>query len=198
MLSTAPGHNKGQMFSKIGKWYSEFFLFKASQRLSLLARIAFLVAILVNVVMVTVRKMFPAFGWMMGGGVVGGYEVTEISMVFMAACACAYTWYTAGHIRIGIVSDNMKERPRAILDTCCAFLAMLGIAILTWALFLQARTHAAMGTSTQISGIPIAPFMFIYTIVLAHVFLVILRSFIGLASKAMGKKFAHESYLEGQ
>lgn len=186
------------MLSKIGKWYSELFLYKGSQWLSILARTALIVSILVNFYMVIIRKLFPAFGLTMGTGIVGGYEITEVAMVFIVTCALCDTWYTAGHLRLGLVRDRMKERPKAALDTFCAFLAIFLMAIFVWAVFLQAMRFLAIGASTPIMQIPISPFGIIFCIVIAHAFLVFLRSFIGLASKTMGKKFARESYLQGQ
>ena len=197
VLTIAPNHNKGQMLSQIGKWYSEVFLYKGSYGLSIMAQIGVLITMLVNLIMVVTRKLFVALGWKLGG-IVGAYEITQVSMIFIATCACAYTWYTAGHIRIGLVRDSMKERPRVVLDTVVALVAMLSTAILVWAVFLQARYAFSISAVTQISYIPTAPFMVIYSVVMAHVTLVFLRSFIGLASKALGKKFARESYLQGQ
>ena len=186
------------MLSKIGKWYSEVFLYKGSQGLTVIARIAVLVMMMVNLTMVIVRKLFVAAGWKLGGGIVGGYEVTQMSMIVLTACACAYTWYTAGHIRIGLFRDNMKERRRAILDAVFAFAGTVYVGILVWGLFLQAGSYVARRVVTPLMEIPILPFAFIFTIVMAHVFLVLLRSFIGLASKAMGKKCAVEPYLKEQ
>ena len=184
------------MLSKIGKWYSEFFLYKGSVGLTLIARIALLVMMAVNLMMVTIRKLLVALGWTLGGGIIGGYEITQMSMVILTACACAYTWYSAGHIRIGLFRDGMKEQRRAILDAVIAFAGTAYIAILVWGLLLQAISYAARSSTTQIMRIPLAPFAFIFVVVMAHVFLVLLRSFVGLASKSMGKKFAAEPYLK--
>jgi len=186
------------MLSKIGKWYSEVFLYKVSQWLIIVAGIALIVMMLVNFIVVTFRKFFVAVGWKMGAGIAGGYEITQLAMVFLTACTVSYVWYTAGHVRVGILRDNLRERPRAILDALWAFLAMIYLALIVWGVFIQAGYHFAMGAYTPLNRIPIPPFMVVLYVVAAHACLVFLRSFIGLASKALGKKFARESYLQGQ
>lgn len=186
------------MLGKIGKWYSEIFLFKASRGLAVLAQTAIVVAMLVNLIMVTIRKLFPILGIKMGGGIVGGYEVTQTAMVFIGTCAAAYTWYQGGHVRVGVIRDNMKERAKSILDAIVIILGMAYIATVAYAVALQAPSYIRMGAYTPLTRIPLGPFMIIYVIVMAHVFLVFMRSAIGLISKAMGKKFAVEPYLKGQ
>lgn len=183
------------MLSKIGKWYSEVFLYKSSVRLTIVCQVAMVVAMMANVIMVTLRKLFVVFGLPLGG-VMSSYEITQLMMVFLATCAVGYTWYTAGHIRIGLFRDNMTEKTRCILDAVSAFLGALYVPFIVWGVYREfmSNPHAFM----SVSRIPTAPFMIIYCIVMAHVFLVLLRSFIGLASKAMGKQFAREPYLERQ
>ncbi|MFH1032121.1 MAG: TRAP transporter small permease subunit [Chloroflexota bacterium] len=182
------------MLSKIGKWYSEVFLYKASRQLLVIGRITVVLMMLANVVTVAVRKLIPS----LASQFVGGYEFTQVAMGFVAVFAGAYTWYTAGHIRVGILRDSLKERPKAFLDAVSAFLGMIFAAVVVWAVFLAGQSQLATGYGTTMRRIPFAPFSFIYGIVMAHVFLVLLRSFIGLVSKAVGKKFAHETYLENQ
>ena len=186
------------MLSKAGRWYSEVFLYQGSRGLSILARIGLFLAMTVNVYMVIVRKLIPALGFKLGTTMVGGYEITQVTMVFMVSCAFCYTWYAAGHIRVGLIRDMMKERPKAGWDAFYAFLGTFYLAIVVWALFVHAGQHLAMASYTPLMKLPIPPFVIILCVVMAHAILVFLRSFIGLASKAMGKKFARESYLEGQ
>lgn len=186
------------MLGKIGKWYSEIFLYKASRWLLIIGGIALLVMMVVNFVVVTFRKLLVALGLKMGAGFAGGYEITQLAMVILTVCTISYVWYTAGHVRVGIVRDIMKERPRALLDAFWALLATVYFALIVWGVFIQARMHAAMGAHTPLNDIPLYPFMVVLYVVAAHACLVFLRSFIGLVSKAMGKKFARESYLQKQ
>ena len=62
------------MLSKIGKWYSELFLYKGTLRLTVIARTALIMMMLVNFATVVFRKLFVAVGWKMGPGISGGYE----------------------------------------------------------------------------------------------------------------------------
>ncbi|MFH1032782.1 MAG: TRAP transporter small permease [Chloroflexota bacterium] len=184
------------MLSKIGKWYSEFFLYKGALGLTVIARITLIVMMVINVMMVTIRKVLVVLGWTLGGGIIGAYEITQMSMVVLTACACAYTWYSAGHIRIGLFRDGMKPRNRDILDAVVTFVGAAYIAILVWGLLLQTISFITRGGTTQIMRLPLTPFAIIFVIVMAHVFLVLSRSLVGLVSKAMGKKFAAEPYLK--
>ncbi|MFC2044762.1 TRAP transporter small permease [Chloroflexota bacterium] len=183
------------MLSKIGKWYSEVFLYKGSRWLTVVCQIAMLVSMTVNFVIVIARKLFGTLGWTLGG-IVSAYEISQLTMIFVASCAAGYTWYTAGHIRIGLFRDNMKEKTRNILDAIVAFLGMIYVPIIVWGVAVYAMDN--LSGRMMLSEIPVAPFMIIYCVVMAHLFLIFLRSFIGLVSKAMGKKFAHEPYLEHQ
>lgn len=188
------------MLGKISKWYSEVFLYKGTLGLGIIARIAMFVSVMVNVYMVVIRKLLPALGVTMGSNLVGGYEMTQVAMVFLSSCALCYAWYTNGHIRIGILRDNLRERPRAILDTVNAFVGMIWLIIVVLSVYsyLIASHYIETRAKTALMEIPIWPFMVIYSVVMAHGVLVLLRSTIGLASKAMGKKFAREPYLQGQ
>jgi len=186
------------MLSKIGKWYSEVFLYKGSKWLSILARLGILTAMLVNFYMVIIRKLFPALGLNIAGGIIGAYEITQLAMIVTTGCACAYTWYTGGHIRVGLFRDGMKERRRAFWDAVIAVLGASWVGIIVWAVFNQGKNFATLGVGTPLNRIPLAPFAFVFSGVMAFVFLVLTRSSIGLVSKAMGKKFARESYLQEQ
>lgn len=185
------------MLSKIGKWYSELFLYKGALRLTIIGRIVLLAMMLVTFTTVVFRKLFVAFGWKMGPGISGGYEYTQVIMVLLACTAAAYAWYTAGHIRIGLLRDNMRERPRAIWDAVVALIGAAYIALVVWGLYLQFDHQVASRIKTPIANIPITPFSIMAVVILGHFFLVLLRSVIGLVSKGMGKKFARDPYLQG-
>ena len=184
------------MLSKIGKWYSEVFLYKGAYSLSLLARIALIVAMLVNLITLIIRK--GLVGLTATGPVVGAFEITEVSMIFMITCAGAWTWYNAGHIRIGVIPDRLKERPRAILTAFSVFLAIFYLSIVVWGVFLTAQSYFDLQVTSAIMRFPLGPLAIIFCVAMAHVVLVFLRSFVGLVSKALGKQFAQESYLKGQ
>ncbi|MFH1031456.1 MAG: TRAP transporter small permease subunit [Chloroflexota bacterium] len=186
------------MLSKIGKWYSEVFLYKVSLWISLLAQAAMLVSLMVTTINVIGRKLLPLLGIGLGP-LLFSWELTQLSMVFMSVCAFSYAWYTSGHVRVEMVRDALKnERQRALLDAGSALVGMLVLAIYVWGAYFIVKQNYARHMYLPITLIPITPFAVIYLLVLAHAVLVIMRSFIGLTSKAMGKKFAGEPYLEGQ
>ena len=70
------------MLSKIGKWYSVVFLYKGSMSLTYVARIMLIVMMVVNVVMVVVRKVLVAFGWTTG--------VASSVAMNLLRCHCLY------------------------------------------------------------------------------------------------------------
>jgi TRAP-type C4-dicarboxylate transport system permease small subunit len=186
------------MLSKIGKWYSEVFLYKVTLWLTILARISLIIMMIVTFAMVVFRKLFVALGWRMGPGISGAYEWTEVFMVVLAVCAVAYTWYTGGHIRIGLLRDSLRVRLKAIWDAVVALIGAAYMAIVVWGVYLQFEHQVSTHMMTPIARIPLPPFAMIAVIFLAHFCLVLLRSVIGLFSKGMGKDFAQEPYLEGQ
>ena len=186
------------MLSKIGKWYSELFLYKGTLSLTVIARIALFLMMLVNFMTVIFRKLFPAFGWKMGAGIAGAYEYTQVMMVILAGAAAAYAWYTNGHIRIGLFRDNMKPRVRAFWDGLVALIATAYMAIVVCGIAIKIPDFITLKVHTPIAEVPWFPFAIIAVILLAHFVLVLLRSSIGLFSKSAGSQFAKESYLQGQ
>jgi len=186
------------MLNKIGKWYSEVFLYKVSKWISLLAQAAMVVSLSVTTINVIGRKLLPVFGIGLGP-LKMSWELTQLSMIFMAVCAFSYAWYTNGHVRVEMVRDALKnERRRALLDAFSAIVGILTLAIYVWGAYFIIKQNYARHMYLPITLIPVTPFAIIYFLVLAHAVLVILRSLVGLISKAMGKTFANEPYLEGQ
>jgi TRAP-type C4-dicarboxylate transport system permease small subunit len=180
----------------LGKWYSEVFLYKGSRYLAITSQIALIVAMVVNVIMVVVRKLFVALGIRMGGGIVGGYEFTQCAMVFMTGAAFAWTWYNAGHIRIGLMRDVMKEKPKALLDAFWTLICFIYFILIVWSIFLQFNVNLKIHSYTPLTRIPISPFIFIFGVILAHATLVLLRSLVALISKGLGKTFARDPHLK--
>lgn len=185
------------MLGKIGKWYSEVFLYKASGWIAVFAALGMLVALAVTTLSVIGRKLLPVLGLELGP-LKMSWELTQLSMIFMSVCAFSYTWYHNGHVRIGLVRDTLKERKKALLDAVSALVAMVLLATYVWGAYFLIKQNYDRHMYLPLTLIPITPFAIIYFLVLAHAVLVVLRSFIGLVNKAMGRKFAVEPYLEGQ
>ena len=183
--------------SRISQIYSEVFLYKFSKILSAAGGICLIVLAVITFLTVSIRLVALNFGldarWL-----AGSYEFSELVMSMLFTLAVAWTWYQGGHIRIGIFRDSLTMRPKAMLDTVSALLATLFIAILVWAIWRGTLHSIAKGLTTDIKELPVAPFQIIYVIVMAHVFLVLSRSFLGLLAKVLGRHWGREPYLKGQ
>lgn len=179
---------------KIGKFFSEVFLYRGTNLLSGIGGGLIVILMLITVVTVISRKLIPAVASVM----TGGYEVAMLIMSMICVLSVAYAWYTGGHVRIGVLRDKWSPRRKAILDTISTFLGMIIVALFAFGVWRRASYALEMGQATDLQKVPMGPFILFWSLIMAFFFLVLTRSLVGLFAKALGKKFGHEPYLQGQ
>lgn len=194
------GRSSGYL-SRLAGWVRQYdraisggFLFRGSQILFVVAGAAVVLLMVITFVGVVFRRSPLAGPWLQGG-----FEISELLMAMIAVLAIAYTWYIGGHIRIGLFRDRRTPRNKAVLDAVASFWGVVWVAAIVWSVWQVSMSSltsgmgtGVLGIGTGILGIPIAPFQIIFSIVMAHFFLVLLRSWLGFSARAGGRHMEHE------
>ena len=182
------------MGKRLGRAFSQVFLYKGSKILAVLAGVSLFFMMAITLVTMIFRKApFLPTTW-----VLGSYEFSQVAMAFLVTCGIAWTWYQAGHIRIGVIRDNVSPRKRAIIDVVAALCALVASVLVVWGVWQLMGLYLLYGRATELRGVPLWPFQVIFCIVVAHFCLVLLRSIMGLVAKARGSRWAEEPYLQKQ
>ncbi len=182
----------------INKGFSEFFLFKGSKVLAVGGG-AFLLGLMVVTFVTVIFRLINRIGipirtdWL-----VGGYEFSEMFMSMLTPLAMAYAWYTAGHVRIGLLRDRMGPKKKAAIDVVSSLLGAVFVFFVAWGVWELSKTSFDLGRTSNLRDIPIGPFQIFFIVVMGHFMIVLLRSVVGLTAKMFGSRFANEPYLEGQ
>ena len=182
----------------VNKGFSEYFLFKGS-KVCAVGGGTFLLGLMVITFVTVIFRLINRLGlpvrtdWL-----VGGYEFSEMFMSMLTPLAMAYAWYTAGHVRIGLLRDRVGTRLRAAIDVVSALLGAGFVFFVAWGVWELSETSFALGRTSNLRDIPIGPFQIFFIVVMGHFIIVLLRSMVGLFAKMLGSRFANENYLEGQ
>lgn len=180
--------------TKLPGWLERFdraisggILFRGSSVLAMVAAVAVMVLALVTFVTVVLRHTPLGGSWL-----TGGFEISQLSMAVVSVFAIAYCWYVGGHIRIALLRQHSRPRNQGILDAVSAFIVLIWVAAIVWAMWGVAIDSLIHGTGTIQESIPLAPFQIAFTIVMVHFALVLLRSLLGFSAKAGGRHVEHD------
>ena len=96
----------------------------------------------------------------------GAWEIVSMAFVVCGAMAISYTQLIKGHIQINLVSDRLSRRARAGLFSFSYLICLVGSALVAWRGWLRAVDYMGktFGGETINLGVPLWPFMLIFTI----------------------------------
>jgi TRAP-type C4-dicarboxylate transport system permease small subunit len=96
----------------------------------------------------------------------GTAEMIGILLVVAASLGLGYTALIKGHLRIGVIMDNLSPRGQAVIDVFSYILCIAATAIISWQASLRMYEYIfrQLGGVTAILAIPIWPFMLVMTI----------------------------------
>ena len=96
----------------------------------------------------------------------GPWEIVSFAFVICGAMAIGYTQLIKGHIQINLVSDRLSRRARAGLFSFSYLICLVGSALVAWRGWLRAVAYMGktVGGETINLGVPLWPFMLIFTI----------------------------------
>lgn len=182
----------------VNKGFSEYFLFKGSKVLVVGGGI-FLLGLMVVTTVTVIFRLINRVGFAVRTDwLVGGYEFSEMFMSMLTPFAMAYAWYTAGHVRIGLLRDRFGPRRKAAIDVVSAVLGAVFVFFVAWGVWELSETSFLLNRTSNLRDIPIGPFQVLFVVTIGHFLIVLLRSLVGLTAKMLGSRFANEPYLEGQ
>lgn len=105
--------------------------------------------------------------------IIGSYEMTEMGLVLIVALAVPYLQVAKGHVRVDIFINKYPKTLRQIIDGIVLLVSAVVMALMVYAVFLQAGSYLASSAGTSVISIPYAPFMYfmvvgygLYTILL--------------------------------
>ena len=182
----AKSSNGEGWLTRMERSISEGFLFKTSRFLATVCGVCLVVLLGITLVTVAGRRSPWAGPWL-----AGGTDISEVLMSLVSVLAAANCWYEGGHINIGIITEKLSARGRAIMDCISAFVLLVFVAALAWPMGIKGLESLAQGEHTMMMRVPIGPFQIIFALVLVHFALVLLRSVFGLAAKAAGRPVRH-------
>ena len=163
------------------------FLYRGSQAMAVVGGIVVCLLALVTFVTVVFRRSPISGAWL-----TGGLEVSELLMGMLSVLAISFCWYVGGHIRIGVILEHLSARNKAIFDAAATLILLVMVVGIVFAMWSYGNETLRTGNVTWILKIPVGPFQIIFSILMAHFGLVLLRSLIGLVAKAMGRPVEHD------
>lgn len=105
--------------------------------------------------------------------ILGSYEMTEMGLVLIIALAVPYLQVAKGHVRVDIFVNKFPKRLQLFVDGLTLLASSVVMAIMVYALYLQAGSYVVSGANTSVIHIPYAPFVYsmvvgygLYTILL--------------------------------
>jgi len=134
------------------------FFWKALQWISDGLR-TFGLACLVGMMMLT---CVDVIGRKFGHPVFGSVELVGFMATLAVALALPYTHQARAHIGVEVFVQILSDRTRTIIELCTHILSLGLFAIVTWQMFLYAKTIRASGTVSMSLELP--EYIIIYTV----------------------------------
>ena len=173
----------GRLASWFDSTISRRFLNGGSKALAALAGFI-LVALMIMILMdVVSRHLSIRVPW------VSNFEFAELAMAMLSYLALAWCWHIGAHIRIELLLDRYNFRIQAALSFLASLIGILCTIALAWSVWKLGIKSLNWGVTTIIQGVPVAPFQILFSIVMAHFTLVMVRSLWSYIAKARGRKF---------
>ena len=181
------GGNPG-FLAKVNRAVSEGFLHKGAQGIGWVGGLGVIVLMAVSIISIIGRRV-PAIA---GPWLIGVKEYSELTMALVVGLSVAFCWYIGGHLRIDLLRAHWRPRAQTIGDVVGAIFGMVFAGVVAWAIWGLGMTSLKINATTRLAGIPEGPFRIAFVILMAHFFLVLLRSLIGFILKASGHHVEHD------
>ena len=102
-------------------------------------------------------------GRKLGFPILGYVDYSAVAMAVIASFVYAHTAVAGRHISVGMVTEHLRPRARAVLRSIVLFLSVLVIVPVIWGQLTWAWEGIfTYSDDTEIAGIPIPPFRFIF------------------------------------
>ncbi|WP_299657413.1 TRAP transporter small permease [uncultured Tateyamaria sp.] len=123
------------------------FLLRLTSGLAVFGMCALVVAIAVVVGDIVWRRLG-------GGSFIGSVDLTQFSVMIAVSMAIPYTFATAGHVSVDLLTGIFSHRVNQALDICAALAGAVITAFLSWLSAGRAREIWSYGDVSQDLAIP--------------------------------------------
>lgn len=119
--------------------------------------------------------------------IIGSYEMTAYLMVIFVSFAIAETAVERAHVNVDLITQKMRNKPRAILLTITNFLCVVLFATIAWRTFIHAIKAIETGAVSAALSVPEYPFVFLCGVGLVLLTLVFIIQFLESIAEATGQ-----------
>ncbi len=93
--------------------------------------------------------------------ILGTVELTELMMVIVIFGSLAQCEVDGGHIKVDLILKRLKPKTQAIVDVFTQLASSVLFALMSWALYMQAKDIKEWGEVTMDLRLPLYPFVYI-------------------------------------
>ena len=115
--------------------------------------------------------------------IVGGFEITEMTLVVMAFLAIPFAAAERVNVRVDLIVGRLSPKKGVVLDAITCFLSLGITAVLVWCTLPQVAYIRRIGNMTDMLRIPIYPFYIAVAFGLFLLFFILVGNFIEIARK---------------
>ncbi len=121
-----------------------------------------------------------------GTPIFGAVEIVSLLAVLVLACAMPITHVEKGHVGVDLIVLRLGPRARAAIDSVTAVLGAALFALISWQMFLYARSMKASGEVSMSMELPTHYLIYAVAVAFGVLTLVILVGAIDNIRKAVG------------
>ena len=131
------------------------------ENISRLSKYLSYVAGFVLIAMMLLTTADVAGRYLFNSPILGGFEVTEFTMVCLVFCSLAYTQSKKAHVAVDILANLLPPKGQRFIDIINYLISFLILALITWKSIERGFEVMANKESSAILQIPVYPFMFL-------------------------------------
>ncbi|MDR1320590.1 MAG: TRAP transporter small permease [Gracilibacteraceae bacterium] len=114
-----------------------------------------LVALFIAMIFMTLDVVIRV---VLGGGIIGNFEIVQILMVFIIYFALGYTQIQGKHIEVDLIKSLLPKTIEKILDTILSAFCIVAGVIMVWSSLINVQDVFRDQLETASLGIPLYPF----------------------------------------
>jgi len=122
-----------------------------------------------------------------GRVIIATFDLVELLIVVVVAFALPYAAIEGFHTSVTILTSRLPERLRAIFRTVTALASFCFCAVVTWQATLLTLENARVGELTEVTGISIIPFRWIWIFGFGLLSLILIRDVFKSLRKGLQK-----------
>jgi TRAP-type C4-dicarboxylate transport system permease small subunit len=141
------------------------------------------IVLLSLMVLISANVVYRLFG----STIVATFDLVELLIVVVVAFALPYAAVEGFHTMVTILTSRMPERLAAIFRTATALASFCFCAMVTWQSALLTIENSRVGEVTEVTGLSIIPFRWIWTFGFGLVSLILIRDVLNSFLRALHK-----------